>query len=94
MSCMVAAPRAHKATITTVEGLAQNDHLHPIQQGFIEKARCSAATVLQGFSWQAQNSLRNGDSLLMRKSSRALQAICAGVQGTMRLSVRLSELQS
>jgi len=49
MSCMVAAPRAHRATITTVEGLGQNGNLHPIQQGFIEEAAVQCGYCTPGF---------------------------------------------
>lgn len=35
-SCTVLAVQAHGAEITTIEGLAQNGELHPIQEGFWE----------------------------------------------------------
>lgn len=38
MACMVPAPRAHQAEITTIEGLQQDDALHPLQDAFIEHA--------------------------------------------------------
>lgn len=36
-SCAVMALQADGATILTVEGLAQNESLHPVQQGFLEE---------------------------------------------------------
>jgi len=36
-SCTMLAVRSEGAEITTIEGLAENDKLHPIQQGFWEK---------------------------------------------------------
>jgi carbon-monoxide dehydrogenase small subunit len=35
-SCIVLAVQADGADITTIEGVAEGDHLHPIQQAFID----------------------------------------------------------
>lgn len=36
LGCMIPAERAHGAKITTIEGIAPMDGLHPVQQGFIQ----------------------------------------------------------
>jgi carbon-monoxide dehydrogenase small subunit len=35
-SCLVAAGQAHEREVTTVEGLASDGELHPVQQAFVE----------------------------------------------------------
>jgi carbon-monoxide dehydrogenase small subunit len=37
-SCLMLAVEAEGTSITTIEGIAQGDHLHPIQQKFLEHA--------------------------------------------------------
>jgi carbon-monoxide dehydrogenase small subunit len=37
-SCLVLACETDGSTITTIEGIAQGDHLHPVQQKFLEHA--------------------------------------------------------
>jgi aerobic carbon-monoxide dehydrogenase small subunit len=45
-SCLVPALQANNATLTTIEGLATNDELHPIQQCFLQEggAQCGICT--------------------------------------------------
>ena len=48
-ACLVFAPEAEGTTITTVEGLAEGDHLHPLQQCFLEGAALQCGVCTPGF---------------------------------------------
>ena len=36
LSCLTLAPTVHRRAVTTIEGLADGDDLHPVQQAFID----------------------------------------------------------
>lgn len=48
-SCLVLAPEAEGAEIVTVEGIADGDHLHPLQQTFLEGAALQCGICTPGF---------------------------------------------
>ena len=70
-SCTMLAVQAEGATITTIEGLAQNGDLHPVQEGFWERhgLQCgfctpgmimSAVGLLEGNNNPTEDEIRHG----------------------------------
>ncbi len=76
MACMAHAPRAHRAEVLTVEGLADGERLHPLQQAFIDEAAVQCGYCTPGF-------LMAGAKLLEEVDAPSAEQINYGFSGNL-----------
>ena len=74
MSCLVPAPQAHNGTITTIEGLANGEELHPLQQAFIDAAAVQCGFCIPGM-------LMAGAKLLQECSQPDMDSVQTALSG-------------
>jgi aerobic carbon-monoxide dehydrogenase small subunit len=83
-SCLVLAPQVEGAEILTVEGLAQNGRLHPLQQAFIDRwaAQCGFCTpgmLMSAYALLLHNPVPTRDEI--RTAIEGNLCRCTGYQG-------------
>ncbi|HEX9038328.1 MAG TPA: (2Fe-2S)-binding protein [Ktedonobacterales bacterium] len=76
LSCLMLAVEAQGAAITTVEGLASGNTLHPLQQAFAERGAAQCGYCTPGF-------LVSGAALLARETSPTREDIKAALAGNL-----------
>lgn len=80
-SCTVLAVETNGASITTIEGVAQGDKLHPIQQKFLEDAALQCGICTPGFIVAAKQLLQtepNADEARIRHYLAGNLCRCTG----------------
>ncbi len=75
-SCLMFAVQANGAEITTIEGLAKNGELHPLQEGFWENHGLQCGFCTPGF-------LLSACELLERNPDPTEQEVRVGLSGNM-----------
>jgi carbon-monoxide dehydrogenase small subunit len=75
-SCTIFAVQADGASVQTVEGLASNGELHPVQEGFWERHGLQCGYCTPGM-------IMTATQLLDRNASPSREEICHGLEGNL-----------
>ncbi len=82
-SCLVLAGQAHGRQVTTIEGLAADGELHPVQQAFVEAGAIQCGFCTPGLVMAARDLLRrvpDPDNDEIREALAGNLCRCTGYQ--------------
>lgn len=74
MSCLVPAAQAHGCSVVTIEGLARDGQLHPLQQAYIERGAVQCGFCIPGM-------LMAGAKVLQERPHAGLDELQAAISG-------------
>jgi aerobic carbon-monoxide dehydrogenase small subunit len=75
-SCLVPAVQVQNQSITTIEGLKQNENLHPVQKAFLERGGAQCGICTPGMIMASVN-------LLKQNSKPTVEQIREGLAGNL-----------
>lgn len=87
-SCLVLAAEAEGRSVDTVEGMADGEKLHVLQQKILDHAHCNAVFVRRAFWWRPRLCWKRTLTRPKPRCGIGWQGTCAVAPVTIRLSVR------